>query len=252
MKEGSSCQWNQDVPLGIWEDELQADGTSSYEQAPCCYEEAKSCSAFGEHMQEGLGAPCFLEFKAGKLHYSSSAEAAALSKAPAWSGGSLTGSHPTPKGARLASEINVRQLTTLQCYGLSRSATLPDFVRALNEEGLCGQYNFASVPRSLNGEGEGYAFVNFTSSQAAALLAAKWHGVPSGHACFEKRPFIRAATRQGYDAYVTTRRRRQYDRVHCQSLWPLIMTRDGSDVVFGTSEASNAAMQHCSVIRLYL
>lgn len=152
----------------------------------------------------------------------------------------------TSKGTSLGRWVVANGVTTLQCHGLDRNAALEDLVLALNAEGLAGCYNFVSTPRRLHGDGLGYAFINFTSPESAALLVEKWQGVPCPHACLGRRVRFSSAEKQGYHKHVSTRGLRKFDRIRKTSLWPLVMSEDGRDVVFGSDEAIAAALSRPS------
>jgi len=152
----------------------------------------------------------------------------------------------TSKGASLGRWAIANSVTTLQCHGLDRNATLEELVLALNAEGLAGCYNFVSIPRRLHGEGLGYAFINFTTPEGAAMLVEKWQGVPCPHACLGRRVRFSAAEKQGYHKHVSTKGIRKFDRIRNTALWPLVMSEDGRAVVFGSEEAIAATLAHPS------
>eukprot|EP00971_Amphidinium_carterae_P112326 2224935-Amphidinium_carterae.1 len=77
----------------------------------------------------------------------------------------------------LARSLRANSLTTVQCFGLDEQAALADLVLALNAEGLRGHYNYVSIPRSMHGVAEGYAFINFTCSESCAWLVERWGGL---------------------------------------------------------------------------
>mmetsp|Transcript_31396 Transcript_31396/g.57659 ORF Transcript_31396/g.57659 Transcript_31396/m.57659 type:complete len:259 (+) Transcript_31396:80-856(+) len=144
-----------------------------------------------------------------------------------------------------AQEVNKQKVTTLQCYGLHPCATVESLVHALNAEGLGGCYNYVIIPRRMEGDIAplGFAFINFTSAEAAAFLAQQWEGERDRHECLPKVVRFKAASRQGYQSYVSEKALNKYQRIRKQSLWPLVMTEDGRSVVFGSPAAIAAAME---------
>jgi len=112
---------------------------------------------------------------------------------------------------------------------------------ALNEAGLGGLYNFVHIPRSFSGGGLGYAFISCINAESAALLVDRWEGAHFDDSLFARRARFRGASKQGYAAYVTERSLRKYNRLRNRSLWPLVMTHDGTTAVFGSPSAISAA-----------
>mmetsp|Transcript_10494 Transcript_10494/g.18987 ORF Transcript_10494/g.18987 Transcript_10494/m.18987 type:complete len:249 (-) Transcript_10494:114-860(-) len=163
---------------------------------------------------------------------------------------------PTNRAAALAQEVMADGLTTLQCHGLANESTVEQLVWALNAVGLGGCYNFVSIPRQVTESSldcEGYAFINFTSSESAALVVQLWEGLPRGHLdLFAKQVRIKPAAKQGYHEHASDRKLRKYKRIRKRAVWPLVMTEDGTDAVFGTEEAIAAAFAHRMPMRINL
>mmetsp|Transcript_24780 Transcript_24780/g.45445 ORF Transcript_24780/g.45445 Transcript_24780/m.45445 type:complete len:237 (+) Transcript_24780:70-780(+) len=145
----------------------------------------------------------------------------------------------------LASRVRAEQVTTLECLGLSRKAAVEDLVRALHAEGLRGCYNYVSIPRCVEQSTKrfGYAFINFTSVESAALIVDLWEGELGKlqHACFPKTVKFKIASRQGYHQHVRERDIEKFRRIRNTGVWPLIMTEDGQEALFGSSKAMLAA-----------
>mmetsp|Transcript_54825 Transcript_54825/g.128243 ORF Transcript_54825/g.128243 Transcript_54825/m.128243 type:complete len:355 (-) Transcript_54825:108-1172(-) len=151
--------------------------------------------------------------------------------------------HVERRAARLlARTFRANNLTTLQCFGLDEHAALANLVLALNAEGLRGHYNYVSIPRSMHGVAEGYAFINFTSSESCAWLVERWGGLEGDAWWFPGRATFKPAMRQGYESYVTEKKLCTYGRIRNRAIWPLIMTPDASRVVLGSRAARFAAV----------
>mmetsp|Transcript_66058 Transcript_66058/g.123215 ORF Transcript_66058/g.123215 Transcript_66058/m.123215 type:complete len:265 (-) Transcript_66058:110-904(-) len=143
--------------------------------------------------------------------------------------------------SRLAARVMAENLTTLQCHGLDRYAVLEHLVLLLNSNGMQGRYNFVSIPRNIAGEGLGYAFINFTSPETAAMLLSLWEGSQCHPSVFVRCARFKIASKQGYHSYVSTKSISSFERLRNVYLWPLVMTEDGEEVVFGSSACVQAA-----------
>eukprot|EP00971_Amphidinium_carterae_P301419 5988967-Amphidinium_carterae.3 len=147
--------------------------------------------------------------------------------------------------ASLATKLQAGSLTTVQCYGLDRNARVEDLVAALNAEGFGGDYNYVCIPRRLHLgklDALGYAFINFTSSERAALIVTLWAGRQKQHACFPRRVRFKIAAQQGYHQNASERSLQRYEHIRKKCAWPLVMSEDGSNPIFGT-EAAKAMSQ---------
>jgi len=165
---------------------------------------------------------------------------------PSWSAEPLLNSpRAIKKRLSLASSLKENGVTTLQCYGLHKAATVADLVQALKAERLSGCYNYVFIPHKIDGhgaDGAGFAFINFTCAEAASLLVDLWDGTKGRHACFSGNVRCKVADKQGYQSYVTQKNLRRYERVRRTSLWPLVLTEEGNNVIFGSDEAIAAAV----------
>jgi len=140
-----------------------------------------------------------------------------------------SGIHPDPV-QRLVSQIQETQATTLQCRGLVPWLRLEQFLETLHAVGLRGCYNHVHIPRSIDGWGQGYAFVNLLTVDAAADMVHRMHRRPL--LCAENESnlvSITIAEKQGYEHYV--KRTEKARRMRNCLLWPLLMSSDGVSIV---------------------
>eukprot|EP00971_Amphidinium_carterae_P262302 5202808-Amphidinium_carterae.1 len=147
---------------------------------------------------------------------------------------------PTPRALQLAKHVRDKGFTTLQLHGLSNQAAVHHLVLALHANGLAGSYNFVFIPRSLHHDGlPGYAFINFTSSDMAALLVELWQDQLVDLACFAKKLKFKIAAKQGYFVHANESIPK-YSRIRQSAVWPLVMTEDGSYALFANQQTLQA------------
>eukprot|EP00405_Crypthecodinium_cohnii_P019477 CAMPEP_0206487288 /NCGR_PEP_ID=MMETSP0324_2-20121206/41536_1 /ASSEMBLY_ACC=CAM_ASM_000836 /TAXON_ID=2866 /ORGANISM="Crypthecodinium cohnii, Strain Seligo" /LENGTH=231 /DNA_ID=CAMNT_0053965709 /DNA_START=357 /DNA_END=1049 /DNA_ORIENTATION=- len=94
------------------------------------------------------------------------------------------------------------EVTTVMIRNLTGEITTQALVEQLCRFGLTGKFDFCYVPCDYaTGQGKGFGFVNFTSSDVAHSFISEWHGLRQLGTANLRQPLnISAAEVQGIDA----------------------------------------------------
>lgn len=131
-------------------------------------------------------------------------------------------------------------VTTLMIRNLPRVLSQEGLLRELDQGGLGGQYDFVYVPSLFDaGESKGYAFVNFTTPEAAETCLRVWHrGRHCGVAEDAPPLSISPAELQGLEANVRRWSKPRMNRIRNPRFRPFVL--DGADTSGGGPASGTA------------
>mmetsp|Transcript_39900 Transcript_39900/g.125594 ORF Transcript_39900/g.125594 Transcript_39900/m.125594 type:complete len:309 (+) Transcript_39900:94-1020(+) len=121
-------------------------------------------------------------------------------------------------------------ITTYMVQNLKRSLNRRDFVAILNGMGLEGHFDYVHLPKSFDcGRNKGFAFVNFTTVEAAEAFAGRFGSDGESPAPAGKRMWrVVPAAVQGYEANAANVGSKKVRRVRNSACRPVVLGGRGA------------------------